>query len=188
MRMARSMLRLAGRLGGLVGLLTLLAGVTAGLWHFVGWPLPRRVPTDCAGWERIMTSSFPDPARTVADLADPHGRWRVAPAADRPTVVTPATPATVRAGDLAARHLDTGRLPRFAAAGFDGPLRVQVGAHHYTYPVRNHDTLWDVAGAWLGDHRRWPEIYHLNADRYDQHGRMRHGDHIEPGWVLVLPD
>src|SRR5205823_4049913 len=60
------MLRLAGRLAALVGLLALLAGIPAGLWHFVGWPLPRRVPTDWAGWERILTSRFPDEA--VANL------------------------------------------------------------------------------------------------------------------------
>src|SRR5437763_6799750 len=64
--MVRSTLRLAVRLGALVGLLALLAGVPAGLWHFVGWPLRRRVPTDWAGWERILTSRFPDAA--VADL------------------------------------------------------------------------------------------------------------------------
>jgi DNA-binding SARP family transcriptional activator len=265
-RVVRLIIRLAGRLGALVALLALLAGVPAGLWHFVGWPLPRRVPTDWAGWERILTSRFPDeavanllavalwlvwaafaysvwvewraargaqrrqlptvfspmqalaalliaaistgpvalaaappapppavvqvhpnPTRTVADLADPHGRWRLAPTAHPDTSVAPAAK-TMRANDLTATPVSTGRLPRFAAAGFDGPLCVQVGAHHYTYTVRKHDTLWDIAGAWLGDHTRWPEIYHLNADRYDQHGRMRHGDHIEPGWVLVLPD
>jgi hypothetical protein len=54
--------------------------------------------------------------------------------------------------------------------------------------VTRHDTLWDIAGAQLGDPTRWPEIFRRNADRYDQHGRMHHGDHIEPGWVLVLPD
>src|SRR5437763_12890636 len=60
--MVRSTLRLAVRLGALVGLLALLAGVPAALWHLVDWPLPRRVPTDWAGWERILTSSFPDEA------------------------------------------------------------------------------------------------------------------------------
>ncbi len=265
MRVMRSLIRLAGRLGALAGLLALLAGVPAGLWHFVGWPLPRRVPTTWAGWERILTSSFPDaavinllaialwivwaafvysvwvewratrgaarrqlpgmfspvqalaallvaaiatgpvalaaappapmpavvhihpgPAPTAADLADPHGRWRVAPANVPPTRVDrSATPAA--AGAVSA-VLGTGQsLPRFAVAGFDGPLRAQIGNQHYTVTVKRGDTLWDIAGAWLGDHSRWPEIYRLNADRYDHHGRMKHGDHIEPGWVLVLP-
>src|SRR5438874_149410 len=57
---------MAGRLAALAGLLALLAAVPAGLWHFVGWPLPRRVPTDWAGWEHVLTASFPDAA--VANL------------------------------------------------------------------------------------------------------------------------
>lgn len=63
----------------------------------------------------------------------------------------------------------------------------QVGEHRRSVTVQRGDTLWDIAGSWLGDPRRWPEIYRLNADRYDQHGRMRHGHHIEPAWVLKLP-
>src|SRR2546423_1889413 len=57
-----------------------------------------------------------------------------------------------------------------------------------TVTVVRGDTLWGLAGSWLGQHSRWPQLYHLNAARYDQHGRMHHGDHIEPGWVLALPD
>jgi DNA-binding SARP family transcriptional activator len=68
------------------------------------------------------------------------------------------------------------------------PLSVRVADQHYTYQVQRGDTLWHIAGAWLGNPLRWPDIYHLNRDHYDQHGRMRHGDHIEPGWVLILPD
>jgi DNA-binding SARP family transcriptional activator len=58
----------------------------------------------------------------------------------------------------------------------------------HTLTVHRGDTLWDLAQARLGDPRRWPEIYRLNADHYDRHGRMVGGDHIEPGWVLALPD
>jgi LysM repeat protein len=65
---------------------------------------------------------------------------------------------------------------------------VRVGDRHYTYTVRPGDTLWHIAGQWLGDPLRWPEIYQLNRGRYDQYGRMRHGDHIEPGWVLLMPE
>jgi two-component SAPR family response regulator len=68
------------------------------------------------------------------------------------------------------------------------PALVRVADQHYTYTVKRGDTLWHIAGAWLGNPLRWPEIYHLNQDRYDQHGRMRGGDHIEPSWVLRLPD
>jgi DNA-binding SARP family transcriptional activator len=67
-----------------------------------------------------------------------------------------------------------------------GPSRAgdgQVG----TYTVRRGDSLWRIAGTTLGDPERWPALYQLNRAHYDQHGRMRHGNHIEPGWVLSLP-
>lgn len=67
------------------------------------------------------------------------------------------------------------------------PALVRVADQHYTYTVKRGDTLWNIAEDWLGNPLRWQEIYHLNQDRYDQRGRMRGGDHIEPGWVLVLP-
>jgi DNA-binding SARP family transcriptional activator len=89
---------------------------------------------------------------------------------------------------------------RFRPAGASSPLTthrsatprvrvlVRAGNQHYTYTVHRGDTLWHIAAQWLGNPTRWPEIYHLNQSRYDQHGRMRHGDHIETDWVLTLPD
>ena len=77
-----------------------------------------------------------------------------------------------------------------AAPGTAAPavsLVVRVGEQRPTCTVRRGDTLWHIAAQRLGDPQRWPEIYQLNRDRFDQHGRMRHGDHIEPGWVLALP-
>jgi DNA-binding SARP family transcriptional activator len=68
------------------------------------------------------------------------------------------------------------------------PVLVRVAGQHYTYQVERGDTLWHIAATWLGNPMRWPDIYQLNRAHYDRHGRMRHGDHIEPGWVLVLPD
>jgi DNA-binding SARP family transcriptional activator len=81
-----------------------------------------------------------------------------------------------------------GVAPPVASAGPDRLITVQADGHPYTVAVQPGDTLWDIAHAWLGDPQRWPEIYHLNSDRYDDHGRMRDGDHIEPDWVLTLPD
>ena len=66
-------------------------------------------------------------------------------------------------------------------------MTVRVGGQHYTYRVRHGDTLWHIADAWLGNPLRWHDIYQLNRDHYDQHGRMRHGNLILSGWVLVLP-
>ncbi|MFC0531345.1 BTAD domain-containing putative transcriptional regulator [Phytohabitans kaempferiae] len=77
--------------------------------------------------------------------------------------------------------------PRFAVRAHDGPITVVAADQRYTVTVKSGDTLWDIAETWLGDPHRWAEIFHLNRDRYDQHGRMRGGDHIEPRWVLTLP-
>lgn len=51
------------------------------------------------------------------------------------------------------------------------------------HTVSEGDTLWDIAADRLGDPKRWTEIHRLNQDRHD----MRGGSHIEPGWVLLLP-
>lgn len=50
--------------------------------------------------------------------------------------------------------------------------------------VHRGDTLWNIAGAQLGNPHRWKQIYRLNTSR---HPSMRGGAHIEPGWTLTLP-
>jgi DNA-binding SARP family transcriptional activator len=65
-----------------------------------------------------------------------------------------------------------------------GTVLVQVAGQRHTVEVAEGDTLGDLAQAWLADPARWPEIEQLNRDRYPMHG----GGHIEPDWVLVLPD
>ncbi len=268
----RGLVTLTTRLASALALLAIVAGIPIGLWRYVGWPLPRTVPTTWAGWEQILTSAFPDAAVVnllavalwivwaaftysvclelaavrrgraarrvglispmqalaailVAGLSvGPAAVAVVAPAPPPPVpaathAAASAAPAAVQAIEAAtaghgpagppganlrvpvagraagtipavAPAVDTATadLPRFAAAGFDGVLTVSTSGNHYTVTVHRHDTLWDIADAWLGDPHRWPEIYQLNRDRYDEHGRMHHGDHIEPGWILVLPD
>lgn len=50
------------------------------------------------------------------------------------------------------------------------------------------DTLWGIAERFLGDGRRYPEIYRLNKDRpQPDGGRLTDPDRIWPGWVLDLP-
>jgi len=51
------------------------------------------------------------------------------------------------------------------------------------------DTLWDLAGTFLGDPFRWPEIREANRDR-DMGGGLRFTNPhlIYPGWELILPD
>jgi DNA-binding SARP family transcriptional activator len=262
-RLGRQLVRVASALAALA----LLAGLPAALVAFIGWPLPRTVPTDWAGWETLLTGGFPDtavinlltcalwlvwaafcysligeiaaarrgqPARHVralsplqalaallvagmsagpaaaATLAIPPAIvTTLAPpsatpapalaayatsdtAANSPTVIgadrgssLPATSTALPAADLTA---DDTPLPRFALVAHSGPLTVATGGHEYTVTVQRGDTLWELADRWLGDPHRWPEIYQLNADRYDDHGRMHRGDHIERGWVLTLPD
>jgi DNA-binding SARP family transcriptional activator len=116
------------------------------------------------------TSDTASPAVTVAD----HGS-RSATATMLPAAGTTATEAATP-------------LPRFALVAHSGPLTITTAGQQYTVTVQRGDTLWELADRWLGDPHRWPEIYQLNADRYDDHGRMNNGDHIERGWVLTLPD
>src|SRR5437868_4564487 len=47
------------------------------------------------------------------------------------------------------------------------------------YVVKKDDTLWAIAGRLLGDHERWPEIWHLN--------KIKNPDLIFPGQSLAIP-
>ncbi|WP_304519587.1 BTAD domain-containing putative transcriptional regulator [Actinoplanes aureus] len=260
--------RLLIRAASLLTTLALLAGLPAALAAVVGWPLPRRLPNNVAGWEAVLTGGFPDqavinllacalwlvwaafcysligeiaaarrgrPVRRVRALSPVQALaallvagMSAGPAAAAtlvvpPAVVTTVTPpsAAVAAPELAARAGSTAAaplmadssalanrsasvtalpalvtaaaevstpLPRFALVAHSGPLTVTTAGHDYTVTVKRGDTLWELADRWLGDPHRWPEIYQLNADRYDDNGRMLGGDHIERGWVLTLPD
>src|SRR2546429_182991 len=101
----------------------------------------RRLAAAPAGTHRLGRLATPAPTPPPR----PRGGSLTPPGA-RPHPPPPAAPAVLRAGDLTATHFGTGRLPRFAAAGFDGQLPVRVGNQHYSYTVRKHDTLWDIAG------------------------------------------
>jgi hypothetical protein len=53
---------------------------------------------------------------------------------------------------------------------------------------RHHDSLWDIAQRYLGDGRRYREIFALNEGRLQPDGtQLQHASLIRPGWVLVLP-
>jgi DNA-binding SARP family transcriptional activator/nucleoid-associated protein YgaU len=158
----------------------LIAGLSTGPAVVVGMgPLPvppavvQTLPNAAAGPQMLM------PAAASATEARP--------GADRSVNRHSSAVVSGVMSDPASIEPHVRRLPRFAATTGDGPMLVQVGQHRYTVTVTRGETLWDIAGAWLGDHSRWPEIYQLNRDRYDHYGRMKGGDHIEPTWVLVLP-
>jgi DNA-binding SARP family transcriptional activator/nucleoid-associated protein YgaU len=72
-----------------------------------------------------------------------------------------------------------------------GRITLSVDGHRWEHTVAEGDTLWDVAGRWLDDPTRWPEIYALNRGRYwpEVSGTtgLRDPDLIHPGWVLELP-
>ena len=53
--------------------------------------------------------------------------------------------------------------------------------------VEPGDTLWDLADRYLGDSRRWPEIFDANATRVFSDGRMLNDpDLILPGWEIMI--
>ena len=72
-----------------------------------------------------------------------------------------------------------------------GRITLSTGAHRWEHTVTEGDTLWDIAGRWLDDPTRWPEIYALNRGHYwpEVPGTttLRDPDLIHPGWALELP-
>ncbi|MET0819740.1 MAG: hypothetical protein ABWY58_02155 [Aeromicrobium sp.] len=54
---------------------------------------------------------------------------------------------------------------------------------------RHYDTLWDIADRYLGDGRRYQEIWDLNKGVEQPDGRvLQKADLIHPGWVMKLPN
>jgi DNA-binding SARP family transcriptional activator/nucleoid-associated protein YgaU len=140
----------------------------------------------------LLSGSFGTAAAAVAPL--PGQLVDAAPVATAAAVPGPVTASTT--GGAPARQAEPvdnqmrrralwedppGILPDPAATG---TVLVQAGTDRHTVEVAAGDTLWDLAQAWLGEAARWPEIEALNRDRYPMDG----GAHIEPDWVLVLPD
>ncbi|MEV8371253.1 hypothetical protein AB0P21_00850 [Kribbella sp. NPDC056861] len=53
---------------------------------------------------------------------------------------------------------------------------------------RNYDCLWDIAERYLGEGRRYNEIYNLNKNKLQPDGRrLTNPDLIMPGWQVRLP-
>jgi DNA-binding SARP family transcriptional activator len=92
------------------------------------------------------------------------------------------------------RHaVDTRNLPAAPSATTPSStprtalLRYTVRAADPARGVKR-DTLWGIAERFLGDGRRYPEIYQLNKGRpQPDGGRLTDPDRIWPGWVLDLP-
>ncbi|GIH19670.1 LysM peptidoglycan-binding domain-containing protein [Rugosimonospora africana] len=121
-------------------------------------------------------SAAPPAAHVGLTQTDPGQRPPSGPVAHWPVTGAVTDPAPSRATAV------TG-----PAAGSPTASAAQGNGRAASYTVRQGDTLWSIAKHQLGNPERWAEIYHLNRERYDRHGRMRGGDHIEPGWSLTLP-
>ena len=53
---------------------------------------------------------------------------------------------------------------------------------------RFHESLWEIAQKYLGDGRRYREIFELNKERVQPDGsRLTIASLIRPGWVLHMP-
>jgi hypothetical protein len=121
----------------------------------------------------LLLSPAPGWARPVPAATDP-----------RPAVVAAAaTPATPPAGDAAIR-------PRPPTPPTPEPARQPQYEVQAKQPGRPYDTLWGIAERFLGDPRRWPEIFELNKGRPlpdPPGGRFVDPDWIYPGQVLRLP-
>jgi hypothetical protein len=64
----------------------------------------------------------------------------------------------------------------------------QPGAPAATYVVKPRDDLWSLAETYLGDGRRWRELFDLNRDRAQARGgALRRPNLIRPGWILRFP-
>ncbi|RBQ21185.1 hypothetical protein DP939_00130 [Spongiactinospora rosea] len=80
-----------------------------------------------------------------------------------------------------------------SAATTAPPVTAMAPAHpldaEETYRVRSGDTLWKIADEKLGNPRRWPRLWKLNAGSAQPRGaHFADPDHIRPGWRLRLPE
>lgn len=148
--------------------------------------VPRRVPVlapmqSLAGWlltgitaGMLATGTLAAPAPSAADPV-PTLTQVVPDAAPAGGATTANTAGPGTAGVEAASYTTTG--------GGDRPDRADEQLLH---EVARGDWMWHIAGRYLGDEDRYPEIAQLNptyTDRYEDYP-----DHIEPGDQLVLPD
>jgi DNA-binding SARP family transcriptional activator len=125
---------------------------------YPGWQLRIPTPAELVDTCQIMSAGDGHPP-------EPDGQaipWRPTPPAGQPSP-PPAAKAE-------------------AAATSDHP---QTGSGQLVHTVAEGDWMWHVAGRYLGDPERYPEIAALNPDLA---GRYRdYPDHIEPGDQLRLP-
>ncbi|WP_327007589.1 LysM peptidoglycan-binding domain-containing protein [Dactylosporangium sp. NBC_01737] len=170
--------------------LDVAAVLTHGAWAVRLLPAPLRTTVTTLAGSLLMGITSVTAGSSAAGGAPPSGTamHTVGP----PTEVLPASAADAATAipDLVRVSVDTSIVPVRQVTG-PGSAALRTHRTHgqpMTVTVRRGDTLWSISERCLGDPHRWQEIYRLNAGRYDRAGRMHGGDHIEPAWVLTLPD
>ncbi len=121
----------------------------------------------------IPAGARPGSGRSAAPTAAPSAS---------PTTSPAARPARQPAGRDPGRPAPA-RSPRVAhppGAGKIYVVKPPVG--------RFHESLWEIAQKYLGDGRRYREIFELNSGRIQPDGsRLTIASLIRPGWVLHMP-
>lgn len=72
--------------------------------------------------------------------------------------------------------------------GTSGVKTFQKSKGYSTYTVKKGDTLWDLAKKYYGDGTKYTKIFNANKTKQDGFNIITHPDHIEPGWVIKIPD
>jgi DNA-binding SARP family transcriptional activator len=122
----------------------------------------------------LLLSPAPGWVRPVPAVTDP-----------RPTPVV-----TVASGPTTSTVEDATTRPRPVRPADESDRQQSLYEVQEKQPGRPRDTLWGIAERFLGDPRRWPEIFELNKGRPlpdPPGGRFADPDWIYPGQVLRLP-
>jgi len=165
------------------------------------WEIAQRHLGDGRRYQEIFEMNAdriqPDGATlTIASLIRPGWILDMPPDADGPGIrivhenasgppTAPHRPPGPAAADPSASSAPPGRhLPQAAVHCRTQP----TPRHARTHTVVAGDDLWKIAMQYLGDGKRWHEIYALNAGRLQPGGgRLTHPNLIYPGWILLLP-
>ncbi len=109
----------------------------------------------------------------------------------------PASPGRPASPSQPARPRQPARPPRERHATPPGPASPphaapspSAGKLYVVKPPvgRFHESLWEIAQKYLGDGRRYREIFELNKDRVQPDGsQLTIASLIRPGWVLHMP-
>lgn len=156
-----------------------------------------RTATRPADIPQVNTDAETDTTQTVAGryvVRDNDGMWTVAEAlvgdGDRHVeVATMLDGQEVAPGvrfDASQPVIHPGWV--FTLTGTDPAPSAAPASAATRHVVTRGESLWDIAGAELGDATRWTEIWELHAGRVMNDGRVfTDANVIQPGWELEIP-